>query len=688
MTTTQPGQPVETSTTTTPAVCPLDCPDTCSLAITHANGEILAVRGSRGNPFTAGRICSKVSRHYPEFTHGDNRIRYPLKRVGAKGAGEFERISWDEALDLAYAGLSRVVERHGAQAVVPFNYAGPHGLLANGSMDTRFFHRLGASLVDRAALCGGIRGLAYTSLYGGMPGMGPEQAEHAQLIIVWSNNVTVSNLHLTRVINTAKRSGAKLVVIDPKRIKIAEQADLFLPVRPGTDVVLGYALACELERLNAIDHAFVEQWTVGFEEYMREARKYPAAVAAELCGIPQADIETLAQWYIDASPAAISVGNGMERSVTGGASLRTAMALPALAGKFGVVGGGVIAKPGAAFPKTPEKLQRPDWIAQGTRTLNIMGVSEHILDDAIDPPVRGLVIYNHNPVATHPDQHRMQRALCHPDLFTVGIEVAMTDSMDYADVVLPASGPFEINDIYVAYGQQFLQRAEPVIPSVGESLPNTEIFRRLAKRFGFDDPAFSATDLELMDDALDASDPRMNGICASELAPGTSIHMRINDEPMVAFKNVYPSTPSEKIELLSEDLANRFGAGVPTYVDSSKANMLRLISPSSNQRTNATFGGVAANRTMEILELNPIDASARNLSDGQTVRVYNELGETDLIVSVTDATRPGVAYTPKGTWLCTSPNAQTINALVPDLRADIADGACFNDTFIEVEGRA
>jgi anaerobic selenocysteine-containing dehydrogenase len=666
------------------AVCPLDCPDTCSLTITHTSERIVSIRGSHANPFTAGRICTKVAHHYPEFLHGGNRLRYPLRRIGPKGSDQFERISWDAALDLAHAGLAEVVNRYGAEAVVPFNYAGPHGMLADGSMDRRFFHRLGASLMDRVAICGGIRGLAYTSLFGAMPGMGPEQAEHAQIIVVWSNNVTVSNLHLARVIRRARENGAKLVVIDPKRIKIAENADLHLAVKPGTDVVLGYALACELERIDAIDHDFVKQWTTGFDAYMQQARKYPAAVAAQICGISQSDIETFAKWYAEASPAAMSVGNGMERSVTGGASLRTAMALAALAGKFGEVGSGVIAKPGGAFPKTPARLQRPDWIPPGTRTLNILGISEHILDDTMAIPVRGLVIYNHNPLAVHPDQERMRRALAHPEVFTVGIEIAMTDSMRYADVILPACGPFEIDDIYGAYGQQYLQRAAPVISAVGEARPNTEIFRGLAARFGFDDPAFSATDAELIDDALDGNAAIFAGVSPSALPLNSSLHMNIDGDPIVAFKNTFPTTVSGKVELYSEDLESRYGAGLPAYTSVPTNYPLQLLTPSSSQRTNATFGGVSANLVQEIVELNPIDAQARDLFEGDSVEVFNDMGACTLTVRITDATRAGVAYSPKGTWLSTSSTGQTVNALVPDLRADIADGACFNDTFVDI----
>ena len=675
-----------TPTQTSPAVCPLDCPDTCSLQIEHTATEIVAVKGSSANPFTAGRICKKVAKFYPEFLHGEHRLRYPMRRTGPKGSKTFQRISWEEALDEVHAGIQKTIDRHGPQSVVPFNYAGPHGLLADGSMDRRFFHRLGASLVDRGPLCGGIRALAHSSLFGSMPGMGPEQAEHANLLIVWSNNVTVSNLHLTRVIDKARRRGAKVVVIDPKRIQVADRADMFLQPRPGTDVVLAFALCNELERLGAVDDEFVTAWTLGYDAFMEEARRYPVDTAAQICGVDAQDIRTMAKWFADSSPVAMSVGNGMERSKTGGASIRAAMALSAIGGKFGVEGGGVIAKPGNAFPKTSDKLQCTHWIPEGTRTVNILDVSKHILAQDIAPPIRAVVIYNHNPVATHPDQVRMREALSHPDLFTVGIEIANTDSMAYCDVVLPACGPFEIDDIYGAYGQQYLQRAAPVIAPVDEALPNTEIFRRLAAKFGFDEPEFQTDDRALMDDALDVHHPSLNGVRPSELPLGTSMQMRIDGDPIVAFKNVFPSTPSGKIELYSQDLEHRFGAGVPRYQTISSRFPLQLITPSSDDRTNATFGGVKASQKVEDIEIHPIDADARGIKDGDLVSVHNDLGTTELIARISEGTRPGVAYSAKGMWLASSSTDQTVNSLVIDIRSDIADGACFNDTYVEISG--
>src|ERR1700720_3890805 len=517
------------------SVCPLDCPDTCSLAVTVSGDHVLAVRGSKVNPITNGAICAKVANSYPEFVHGPNRLRYPLKRIGPKGEGKFEQTSWDQALDTIRNRVGSVIERYGSEAVLPLNYAGPHGMLAGDSMSLRFFHGLGASLLSRNPLCGGIRSAAYAGTFGATPGTPLQQVSLSKLIIVWGNNATVCNLHLMRQINAAKRNGAKLVVIDPRRVKVAEQAQLHLPVRPGTDVVLAWAIAVELERLGGLDRAFIDEHVLGFDAFMEAARGYPPERAAEICGIALNDIRTLACWYKEASPAVIAWGNGLERNQNGGSGLRAIAALPALAGKFGVPGGGLVGGAGHAFPKTPDKLTRTDFVPPQTRTINIIDVGGLLLDKSLSPPLQALFIYNHNPLIVHPDQNRMKRGLAREDLFIVGIEVAMTDSMAYADVILPACTHFEHADVYPAYGHQYLQRAEAVIPPVGESLPNTEIFRRLAARFGFSDAAFRASDAELMDDALNLDDPRMQGIRASQVPLDRALKMEFSGEEPVLF---------------------------------------------------------------------------------------------------------------------------------------------------------
>ena len=668
------------------SVCPLDCPDTCSLTVTVEDDRIVEIRGSRANPYTAAVLCAKVPHEYPEFVHGERRLRWPLRRVGPRGEGRFERISWDAALDLIHEGFTAVIRAHGPQAVLPLNYAGPHGLLAYASMDLRFFHKLGATLLDRKPLCGGIRTEAWLGTYGPAPGMPPEQAALARLVIAWGNNVTFSNLHLMPIINRARRENdAKLVVVDPRRTKIAEQADLHLALRPGTDVVLAWAVTAELERRAALDRDFIARHVHGFDAYMERARRFSVADAARICDVPQAEIRQLAEWYATLSPAAISVGNGLERNQNGGSGIRAIFALPALAGKLGVPGGGLINGAGYAFPKTPARLARLDLVPKGSRTVNIVDVGAHLLDPTLEPPIQAVFIYNHNPVIVHPDQNRLRRGFLRDDLFIAGADVVMTDSMAYCDVVLPASSHFEYDDVYPAYGQHWLQRAEPVIPPVGESLPNTEIFRRLAARFGFDDPCFQATDTDLIDDAIDGDDPRMRGIRPSTLPTDQALLMTFGGgEEAVMFRNVFPKTPSGKVELASDYLEGKYGALLPDYRPYEAPYPLVLISPASDRRITSTFGGSRWSGETPSLEMRADDARARGLRDGMTVRVWNDLGEIHLPLKVTDVVPRGVVSTWKGTWLRTSDNGQTVSALTPGHHADISGGACYNDTRVEV----
>jgi anaerobic selenocysteine-containing dehydrogenase len=447
---------------------------------------------------------------------------------------------------------------------------------------------------------------------------------------------------------------------------------------------VAWAVATELERLGAIDREFVAGHVQGFEAYMERARRWSPAEAASACGVPEAQIRQLAEWYATRSPAAISVGNGLERNQNGGSGIRAIFALPALAGKFGMRGGGLINAAGFAFPKTPRRLQRADLVPAETRTLNIIDVGAHLLDDRLDPPIKALFIYNHNPLIVHPDQNRLRRGLERDDLFIVGSDVVMTDSMAYADIVLPACSHFEHDDLFPAYGQHWLQRAEPVIPHQGEALPNTEIFRRLAARFGFTDACFTATDHELMDDALDPDDPRLGGLRPSQIPTDRALAMTASGEEFILFKNVAPKTPSGKVELASTYLDERYGARLPVYRAYESRYSLTLISPASDKRITATFGSGTGSDGAPALEMHPDDARARGLRDGTIVRIWNDLGEIRLPLRITDVIRPGVVCTLKGAWLRTSDNGQTVSALAPAHHADVADGACFNDARVEV----
>jgi len=672
--------------TVKPSVCPLDCPDTCSLQVTVENGEISRVKGSRVNPYTAGAICDKVAKYYPDFVHGERRLRTPLLRSGEPGSDEFKPIGWDEALAMIAERTQQVVDEFGPEAVLPFNYAGPHGQLAVGSMDRRFFHKIGATLLDRGPLCGGVRGAAYTSLFGNAPGMPPEQAADADLIAVWGNNVTVSNLHLARVIKQAREQGARLIVVDPKRTRIAEQTHLYLQIEPGTDVVLALAVAAEIEKRGKVNAAFVSEWVSGYDEFMVEARRYTLEQAAGICKVPLEAIVELVDWYCTADKLALSIGNGIERGKSGGSGLRAIMSISALLGQFGRRGAGVIAKPGLAFPTTTERLQRTDLIPEGTRMLNIVDVGRHLLTDDLDPPIRAVFIYNHNPVATHPDQNRMMRALSRNEIFKVGIDVVMTDSMRFCDIVLPAASHFEFDDLYTAYGHSYLQRAEPVIPTVGDSLPNTEIFRRLARAFGFTDTMFEDSDQQLMNVAVDADDSRLQGFRPSEIPLDQALLMTAAEQQeMIMCNTVTPGTASGKIKLFCQDLEDQFGYGVPRYETVPRSRPFSVITPSSSKRTNATFGGDAVSSGPEIVEINPSDAAAATIVDDALVELSNDKGSVVLKAKLTDAVAPGILYSPKGTWLHTSDTGQTVNALIDaDMKTDIVAGACYNETFVDL----
>ena len=673
-----------------PSVCTFDCPDTCSLSVTVDDGRIVKVRGSDAAPFTDRVICNKVAQDMGAFVHGPQRLLHPLRRIGPKGSGRFERISWDAALDEIHDLVQAVIRRWGPQAVTPLNYAGPHGFLAGDSMSMRFFNRLGASQMYRRSLCGGVRSEAWAGTYGAVPGCPPEFAKNAKLNVLWGNNATVANLHIVRAVRRAKRKGGRLVVIDPFRTKIAQQADLHVQLLPGTDTLLAWALATELERAGAFDRAFIAAHVLGAEDFMARAREWPAARAAEACGVPEQQIMTLVGWLAEADPLVLAPGNGLERGRHGGSGIRAAITLPALLGKMGK-GSGIALGAGNSFPKTIAKLQRSDLMPAGTRTLNLIEVGRHLVSDDIDPPLRALFIYNHNPIVVHPDQNRMRRGLAREDVFAVGIEVAMTESMAHCDILLPAATHFEYADLYPAYGHQWLQRAEPVIAPLGESLPNTEIFRRLAARFGFTEACFSATDAELMDEAIDPADRRLHGVRPSCIPTDRAVQMTGPDEqPMVLFENVFPATPSGKIELVSESLATRWGAAarMAGWLERHSEYPLMLISPASDKRISSTLGGLPASQRTPVLRMHPRDAAARGLPANTDVRVWNELGEVNLPLEVTDAVPPGVVASEKGTWLSTSRTGQTISALVSaDMRADLAEGACFNDTRVEV-GRA
>jgi anaerobic selenocysteine-containing dehydrogenase len=661
-----------------PSVCPLDCPDTCSLTAVIEEGKLIKVKGSKANPLTQGVICGKVAKYYPNTIHGASRLKTPLRRIGKRGSGEYEPISWQVAIDTCHKKMQQCIDTYGSESILPLNYSGPHGQLAGGSMDRRFFYKLGATQLNRSPLCAGTASLARQSLFGDSLGMPQQQAVHSDLIIIWGCNVTTSYLHLIKIINKARSKGAKLIVIDPKRTKIAKRADLFLQVTPGSDAYFALSMAAEFDRLGMIDKKKIASFSTGLAQYLQHASNYKIEKIETICGINEQQVKQFLTLFSNAKSVSMQVGIGLERTRNGGSAIRTAMALQVLSGHRGQLGQGIMGNYGASFSKTPERLQRPDLLSKSTRTFNIVDVADHILDRKASIPIKSVFIYNHNPVITHPDQNKMRQALSLEDVFIIGCDLAMTDSMKYADIILPACSHFEHSDIYAAYGHSNIQRANAVINPVGEALPNTEIFRQLAQRFEFKDNAFKESDEELLEQAFDLSQQEQNTI--KRLAKDHIIPM-LNDDHI--WLSDMPS--NNKITFYNNALEQQYGYGLPRYENIAHTYPYQLITAASPQRTNGFFGSESGSLALQKVEINPDDAKKLNIKTGQAVKLRNNKGEVILIAKLTEDVTKGVLSTDKGAWCESSPTGQSANALIDNQsKTDIGNGAAYYDTFVEI----
>jgi anaerobic selenocysteine-containing dehydrogenase len=658
-------------------VCPLDCADTCSLEVSVTDSRIDKVRGGQRNPFTRGKLCAKVVNSFPAQVHGDLRIRTPLLRRTTVAGADFHPISWDEALDTIYQRFTAVAERYGSEAIAPLYYGGPMGLLANGSMDKRFFHRLGASKVDASSLCAGTSSAAWETVFGDAGGIDYEELAHSRLIIVWGNNVTTCNLHLTKIIRDTRKKGARLVVIDPKRTRIARDADLHIPLLPGTDVVLAYAVAALLADSGGIDHAFVAQHTQGADAFLARARNFDVERGASICGVDPDLIRRFAALLGSQRPAGMSVGVGPERNRNGSAGLRAAFSLMALTGNIGPIGAG-ICDASRFFPVDRAALARPDLAKPGLREINVMDIPRYVLEPGDETPLRALFVYNHNPVAVHPEQERMRAALLSPDCFVVGSDISMTDSMHCCDLVLPASTHFEYGDLYKAYGHRYLQRSRPVIEPQGEALSNMELFRRLAARFGYHEACFSDSDEELAAQAMARVDANL-----AQRALDEAIDMQPITPPAM-LRGTAITTPSGKIELYSDAMEAHCGQGLPEFVDMRDARAFQLVTPASEQRVNSTFGGLKAQQLDVRCEINPQDAAELGVSDGAQLVLVNDLAEVQLAARLSDDVRRGTLFVPKGAWIADSPTGNTVNALLSGHKEPAIGGACYYDCRVDL----
>jgi anaerobic selenocysteine-containing dehydrogenase len=663
------------------SACPLDCPDACSLDVTVADGRVVAVAGSRVNPITEGYICAKV-RRLPEHMYGPARLLRPGIRIGPKGEGRFRDATWDEALGLVAARLLEVRARSGGEAILPVSYGGSNGYVSQDTTDARLFYRLGASRLART-VCAAPTAAAAAGLYGKMTGIAPQDYVHASLIVLWGVNPSASSIHLVPYVHQAQKRGARLVVIDPRRTRLAERADLFLPVRPGADLPLALAVIRWLFANGRADRSFLAAHATGVDELARRAEPWTIGRAAEEAGIAAADLEAFARMYADASPAAIRCGWGQERNRNGGSATAAILALPAVAGKFGVRGGGYTMSNSPAWREL-DGMAAAREPAPATREINMNRVGEALVKRGDGSDVELLFVYNNNALMTLPNQGLVERGLRREDLFTVVFDPIMTDTARYADVVLPAATFLERTEMSRGYGALVLQLAPPAAAPAGESRPNHEVFAELCRRTGVAREGEPET-ADAIADAILATSAR-----AGELR--REIGTRGAADPLegatpVQFVDAFPNTPDRRIHLVPEPLDRECPGGLYHYAPnpfaSDPRHPLTLISPGTDRTISSTLGEL--HRAAVPVSLHPGDAAARGIADGARVRVFNDFGSVRCRARLDPDVRPGVVFLPKGIWSHNTDSGTTANALSPDTLTDLGGGACFNDARVEVE---
>ncbi|MFP5379545.1 MAG: molybdopterin-dependent oxidoreductase, partial [Vicinamibacteria bacterium] len=645
----------------------------CTLSITLKSGRITTIDGSRANDVTNGYICAKV-RKFDQRVYGDDRLRYPAVRRGAKGEGRFERVTWDEALGLVAEKLLDARRRTGGESILPLSYGGSNGLLTQDTTDAALFRRLGASRLART-VCAAPTGAANQMAYGKMPSVTYHDYPEAQLIVLWGVNPGVSGIHLMPFLKDARARGASIVVVDPRTTPLARQADLHLAVRPGTDVALALAVHRHLFTSGAADLEFLATRTVGWETLRDRALEWTFARAADVTGVSASDIERFAALYAQSRPALVKCGWGLERNRNGGNAALAVLALPAVGGKFGVRGGGY------SMSNTNAWGIEKSWVRDqepATRLVN-MNQAGRALTEPEGTPIDVLFVYNCNPAVTLPDQARVLRGLEREDLFTVVFEQVMTDTALYADVVLPATTFLEGYDFVRGYGPITLQLGRPVIDAVAEARPNADVFADLIRRVGLardDDPE---GELDAMLGVLDGLPPAV----ADDLRAGSPPTPPAGARP-IQFVDVFPLTDDRKVHLFDEAREREAPLGLYAYQpDPATASFpLALISPATDRTISSTLGELP--RPSVMLEIHPDDAGARGIGTGDEVRVFNALGEMRCPARVTPHVRPGTVVYPKGVWRRGVRGGWTSNALVPDTLTDLGGGACFNDARVEV----
>ena len=675
-------------------VCPLDCPDTCSVLVTVEDGRVTRIAGDPEHPITRGFLCHKVA-HYDRRLYSPLRVLHPLRRVGAKGEGKFARITWDEALDEISARFKAILASDGGEAILPYSYGGSLGIV-HRMAGHRFFYRLGASrllrtICDTAAMAG------WEMTLGKHTSTDLRAAERSDFILIWGMNIAATSVHFVPIVKAAKKRGARVVTIDPCRNRTSHLADEQLMPRPGTDGALALGLMHVLVRDGMVDEDYVCNYTLGYDALRnRVIAEYPLERVSRITGVPADQIERLARDYGRARAPFLRVGFALTRHENGGMAMRAIACLPGLVGAFRKPGGGAHHDSGPCFELNYDRVTGKDQFQPATREINMVKLGEVLLEEK-NPPIKALYVYNCNPAAIAPDQARVHAGLRREDLFTVVHEQVHTDTVDFADVVLPAPTFLEYLDLYKSYGHHYLQVGKPVIAPRGEAKPNLEVFQALARRMGFDDPCFRLNEYEVMQEALDSPSPFLAGVDFEKLQGGATLRLNVPEEGIGS--NAQFATPSGKIEFYSAAMTGRGLDPLPGYSPCTESPEnpelhrrfpLQMVVPPAVHFLNSTFGAVAEQRQRmgrPTVKIHPEDARARGIASGDAVRVFNGRGECQLWAEVTADMRPGVVAAESIWWGKHSPGGRGINTLVSNRLTDLGGGSTFHCNLVEVEKR-